>query len=607
MRWIWLLVVCAFGAGTGLGYLLRPAGRGPTRTARSPGLAGAEAEPPPAATEPADVPRGNGVIRGKVVLWSGEPLAGVLVVAVPQWGWPARLDRRGAAEPDDETRFRAAAARYEWWRAARRETRTAGDGTFAVRGLAERLHGVRAYREGYEIKAVPGQKHYDLRPGAVVDYVAKRVVKVHIDVQTPTSAPVPNTWVKVRGDAPGTSRIWSWATPWVELEPGSYEVSVSAGRRLEYRGETKTLLVPAEGEPPRLVLRLFARAGIRGWIRVPDGFTVEKPRVSYLRLAGESPPGRDWRGKSARVRRDHTFWIPEPEPGRYVLGVKFGSLARLVATKVVEVGEEPVEVEIVVPPPDPSEYVVVRVVGPDGRPVPKVRVSTHYADPHFGAGGGGEALRTKDGAIVTPYPEWDTRRYGEAQPDGRWFVEVRSRTYGKRKVEVAREPGAAVTVRLQHPAQLALTVRGYADSPHSGTLKFRLKQEKGLFWSGPVVGPDGVHTFGPLQPGSYDWLLVKTGAGGEWPIRKGRIDLASGPNAHAVDIPPLYTLRVEAVVDEPHAAVSIYTEDRSVVRLAVDADGVAEFSDIAAGTYRVHCEGKTGVVRVPYQLQVRLR
>lgn len=166
-------------------------------------------------------------------------------------------------------------------------------------------------------------------------------------------------------------------------------------------------------------------------------------------------------------------------------------------------------------------------------------------------------------------------------------------------------------LRFAEPATLRVAIRDYATSEHKETLRVTLHSQD----TGPVawwqsLTPEGRYEFGPLQPGIYKLVLVKTaGNNSRWPIARHDIDVVAGKNELPVPIPPLYTLEVEVETPKPGHSVTLagVEIERFSVRRGVPADGIVRFANIAAGTYQLYYQGKQHAVTVPRRGRFRIR
>jgi hypothetical protein len=197
-------------------------------------------------------------------------------------------------------------------------------------------------------------------------------------------------------------------------------------------------------------------------------------------------------------------------------------------------------------------------------------------------------------------------------PDGRYWIEVRSARYGSQRLEYVRDATRDLTVRFDHPATLEVTVRGYATSDHVGNLQLSVALKEGggsssrttHFYGGypgqPAINAEGVQSFGPLAPGTY--VITVNLKRQRWqltPVATHEVVLKSGTNTHSVPLPVVYTLTV--TVDGAKDGATIYLSQvrkkQGTRRMYFPShrqkvkNGRAVFENLPAGEYRLSGSG----------------
>jgi hypothetical protein len=627
------LLVAVFGAGIALGYVFGDIEAGPGRSASGPrpvvgpepSVAAPRVAPPPSLRAVLDripapeVPRGEGTIRGYVRMEGGEPVADALVVARPTSGGPRRKYRRGLAGPDEQEVDKWVydlVARRKGRDAARREARTDTAGAYEITGVTDAKHSVSAFAAGFQCTAARGSSAYNVRPNATVDFVARPVVEVAVDVLRPDGSRPPRATIECRGAA---TRKESWfpGERWIQLWPGTYTVRAVVDQS---RSEEQTILVEAGRPGPSLVFRLEESPGLRGRILFPPELQAAQVSVYTLLFAGTEPPDHarlTAEGKNTSTAGAYAF--ENLEPGSYLVGAGYGDKS-VAATAVVRIGDGVVEQDLQLPPPDAERFVIVHVLGPEGERPSSVRFETSYSGGSLGASGGGRSFLRSDGAYFVPHHSWDTLRYGSNHADPRWFVKAVSDDFGAIKKEYSPGKDKELTIRFQPGARLTARIAGYVDSGHEGHLLVALK-EAGAY--DPYLGrrhrelmPDeeGRQLLGPFQPGSYEAILVlRRPLGVSWPLERVPLVLRPGENELAIPLPALHTL---TVVSKAGRRVSVVSDEdrygRRTLQRSIDADGKATFEHLPAGAYRVTVRNQTGAkhqsatVEVPAQATVHL-
>lgn len=618
------VALVAFAIGTGFGYWLAPAPEAPARarTART-GVAAPVPEPEQAA--PArhvegvpEPPAGDGTIRGRVLDEHAEPIANALVVAVPERPDAGGRHRRASEVPWQEVSLRAAAEGLRWYERHQRRTRTDTAGRYVLDHLGATPHGVRAYREGYQVRRAPDAPRGSVTPDATIDFTAKRFVLVAVEVVMPDGKLAEKA--RLQTERPGGTHWSDWRpdSPWAELQPGTYEIKATAGERQEYTSEKQTIRVDADVESPKVRLQLAGERGLRVRAKLPEGFTARWFHVEYVRFTGPEPPGlavlragEHLRSRRSASSKDGDLWIPDLEPGRYLVGVHHGNY-HFTAHAVVEVGDGITDLVLAIARPDPAECFTVRALRPDGSVERHVSVHVTILTDSGGHGGGGDMLCGPDGTHYCAYPAWDRSRYGELPENARYVATVGAGDLGRRTVEFEREPGAALEVRFAEPATLRVVIDDFAKSEHRDAFLISVFQTGTgpvAWWQAPT--PEGTHEFDTLQPGPYRVVLhLAAGQLDRWPIATRDIDVTSGENELRVAIPRLYTLEVEVADPKPGLTVTLGGgEDpaRFSVSRGVSADGLVRFLAIPAGDYQLYCERRKYPVTVPTRARFQIR
>lgn len=631
-----IVVLATFAAGFGLGYTFgpRPEARGPSRRetlpsspqARGPALETEAAEPQRplqaalASIPVAEPPQGNGTIVGHVRTPAGEPVAGVLVVATPRYQAPRRKYRRGLGapeEPDLEEWVSRVVAGRKWSWTARREARTDSMGAYEITGLAEAEYRLKAYLEGFRVDPARGHDSYNVRPRSTVEFVAWPLLGLSVDVLTPEGSRPPRATIHCRGDAK-QDELWLPEEPWIELRPGSYTLRASAEGG--FASKEQNLVVEESGATPALVFQLERLPGIEGRIHFPSGVLARPIAVYALRFTGSKPPSDERLvGEGTKKETDgRTYQYEGLKPGSYLVGTGYGT--RSVAVRaVVRVDTATVDQPLNLPEPDPAQFVVLHVFGPDGIRLSDVRVETRYRGGSFGATGGGRFFRRDDGALLVPHHSWDKLRFGSEHTDAKWFVEVISDEFGSISREYVPVEDEELTIRFLPGARLTVRIAGYVDSGHEGKVQVYLKARGA---PDPYFGStrhdrkpdsDGRQILGPDQPGAYEAILVlRPGTLHAKAIARLPLQLRAGENDALIPLPGLHKL---TVISQPglraHVTAAGDRHGLRSLRRNIGKDGKAVFEHLPAGTYTVGVWGngvsEVVTVEIPAQTVVRLR
>jgi PDZ domain len=398
------------------------------------------------------------------------------------------------------------------------------------------------------------------------------------------------------------------------------------------------------GRPlPRVVLQLRSRPGITGHLLLSKGDDFRFGVIHCLRVDPGRPPdlkrlvSEGMTNFSLRPEKGHLFTITGILPGTYLIGASRGNGPVLVAD-TVEVADQMVTRDLAMPPLARSDYLVLRVVGPDGRLLSDVDVSTGFRSKSGGSSvsGGGE-LRQPDGTFWVAHHGWQ----GLEDEEGTNSVTVRAEGYPAKTVEYRRSETSELTVELGEPAILDVTVEGYDPRTLEGTIGVAIEEEKAAEEEGGDDSPrfraarmarrrfsrmnldeaeeiaNGKRTIGPLEPGNYRVLLqYQGGRRGGFPVAATPVTIRAGKNSVSIRMPALYSLRVRVDGGPRRMNLSLGpAQEGGDLPISsgqeVGSDGQAVFDGLPAGTYKItlHTDGEPGemLVSVPGQREVRFQ
>ncbi len=625
MRGSWLVVLAALAAGIGIGYALGtmgegapPAGAGGAGSSGGGPAAGAPARPAPEApaAEPAlrawldtiPVPaadRGTGVIRGHVLTPDGAGLAGVLVTAtvLEYRGPPAR-----AAEPTLEEQVRDLVEHHRRREAGRREARTGPDGAFVLEGLAEREYNVWATLAGYEIQPRDEGGWNPVRPGAVKDFVATPVASLALTVLLPDGTEPEQAWIDVEGAAGRSRHGWAPGTRTVSASPGDVRVRAVAGASGEYASDQVPITLAAGARPVEITLRLRASPGLRVRVVLPPGEDPGDLAIRLVPVTTEAPPtGMDLMRMGIH-RENHRslresmapVFAPLP-PGEYWVLAVAGSRVRQSAR--VAVADALVEQDLVVAALDRSEYALVWVEGPDGKPVAEVRFSVLRESAGRSLSAGVNATRQADGSWRVPIDPDDARR---PEADARYTLEARTTAYGAKAVPFARGPAVEIRLRFEEPGRLEVTLTGLPGHLAANRIEVVLRPgEGGVGTPRGEPGTGGTWRFDAVAPGGYDLVAQMADEFARGVVlARARIDVKSGANSFGLAIPPLSEVTVLVPAEASNATLTVQDESggRTWHQLGAVEGGQVRLPPLPPGTYAL--EVHTGRKRARMEFSV---
>ena len=454
--------------------------------------------------ESAEYATADGVITGTVRDPAGNPVSGVTITAIPvsrplALNAAGRHARQRPHENRDFSTVAQSAIQSELWRRHARRTATSGaNGRFEVIGLEETNHTLTAFHEQYEVVTL--NQRARTQPGAVIDFVARPITLVRINVLLPEGETADNAWVSWQGPHGNGGYAWMKSASTLRLPIGACKVKATTTLPMPMESELieRTVVAGSSAEP--LVLQLKGRKILTARLAMPEGFSLPG-RVEYRlrRMDGaEIDPEELLKDQSQRLARTPSpgvaHWL-DLEPGRYLIAA-FLQRRRLLGSVIAEVGEGPSEVEVPVEEPDPSTFVKVKLIGPDGGPVPgnvSFRVVTGPENRPKTARV--DAMQRDEGWIV--FLDRVDRKSGEDAS-----MRVGTRDFGGAVEKFNLRGGGTITFRFDKPAKLKVQLGSYNGSGVEGSLFVALRGKLGAdAWR--LVSPDGSVAMTGVQPGEY--------------------------------------------------------------------------------------------------------
>ncbi|MBP9892116.1 MAG: hypothetical protein KBG84_09425 [Planctomycetes bacterium] len=570
-------------------------------------------------------PKGTGKITGTVRTADGSPLPGATVTA------RAINERRGKRneKPSIEEEVEETIRRRRYADATSCVGKSDADGKYTVEGLRDEAHWIFAELAGHQIQPSDWRVAHNVRPGAVVDFTAKPVGCVTVDVLMPDGSRPERAYVSwtqrgANGGSSSSGQDWTPDDREMQLEFGAWEVRAMVGEAQEHASDSVAVVIEAGKEPPSITLTVKERVGIKGKLILPAGDTGADIWVNAMFYEGAPPDEAKFikRGGGGYYRGGEGYWggpngggsngqgsyvFLDLKPGTYLLGAVRNQ--KLVASVSVMIGGAMVTQDLAIPEMQSSEIVIVRVLGPDGKNAPEVNLSSGY---RVGTSlyGGNAGNRKPDGTYWVahaPLPE--------GVEGGSFVITAYSAAWGSMEVAYEKKVTTEVTIKFAEPASLVVTVTGLEGNPHAGNLSVSVVKE------GEEAQPYGEDapasrkewTFGPLTPGKYEVHLVarndEDGYWGALTVARESIQLLSGKNTVTLAAPRLYKLKV-TLKDKKEIALYM-TKDgdgtQNGMYVQTDEKGCAEFGPLVSGRYNItnYSDGTVMVVNVPEQLDVQ--
>jgi hypothetical protein len=581
------------------------------------------------------VERGTKALSGHVTDPQGKPLAGVLVRAARQKERKPERPKRGeelTPQPTLEQRLREAVTAHYQTLADQRETTSDGDGAWRFDELVEGDWRVSAGKAGFAFTTA----REVVKPDAVVDFRASLVIRVPIAVRMPDGKVPDEAALVFIGDRRGGRRPegWSADTPWIALEPGSYELKATLGDPevgppfpVVLASESQTVTVRSEAPPAEVVFTLKGTPGICGRIKQ----TSPEPESDLFVRLMPLPLGKDvdlnaLAGSNKQARcdgRDGTFVFKDLSAGRYLIGVTRSWNPPVFANAVVVVADAMVTQDLDLPPLEAAQCIVAHVFSPEGLAVEKADFLFAYKNKENNWSSNVYATHRGPGTywVVSPKGDGPQNPGPWGMPDTNVELTAHCTQYGSKSVAVSG-PGREVDIKFGEPATLVVSIPGYVGSGFEGRIHLAVEEADGpqqhqRYWNGNeenAIGTEGKQSFGPLEAGDVRVVMTIQNEGQSWgpSTRAGQIDvhLRPGENAAFFPIPPLYSLVVEVPNGKQSTSVQLSMvgeggeseefNNYGGVNAQLDAQGRATFSALAAGTYvlNVWGEGEQGQMRI---------
>ncbi len=598
----------------------------------------AKSAPPP---EPA---RGKRTISGRVMTDVGEPLAGVVIRArrepdPPTTPWVHPILEEPPAE---STLAESLQSSVTWWyrsREAVRETTTDADGRFAFDDLLDGQHDLQAFRRGFELTAIPDTYfgRVSVPAGTTVDFVAIPVALQRFDVRMADGTPARDvTMLLERIGRSVSTRTVSWTAdhPAIVLSAGDWYVTAMLGgdrvystdpRRAHYASGRNLVTIDPKRAPELVSLTLRGVPAIEGRIVLPiPGFQGSVFVTAVRLLPGDEPdpslltgfsrtrarrpsPRSEASRHAARTESDSIhgtrYRFDDLAPGRWYVGVAAGEKPEPLVSAVIEVGEECVVHDFVLPPPDPGDRVLVRVLDPDGEPLRDCEflLFTERVLPDGRSGGsasgGVTVVRTGDG------------RFGvsKARFQDRNALLATHPRFGSRAIELAGDR-QDFTIRFAEPAAVALRMPGYAENARGRNVSIEAEPlgapdfaRKRIWIEAGAIASDGAVDLEKLQPG--EWRIRINSDPDPDDSRPGcqvaatTVELAAGAQEVTLPFPALGDVQI-VVGAGARVALTLSPfesrpEDGERVRRfgEPDADHIVTFHDVPPGRYEVRGSG----------------
>jgi hypothetical protein len=570
--------------------------------------------------------KGTKTIKGSVTDLHGKELAGVLVRAtrqgddVPAKPWKNDQGKGAPPPPTLEETVRKAVEQYYEQGSEYKEVATGPDGKFLLADLRPGRWHVGAWQQGFVFDSNNGRSGSDVRPDATIDFVAKPVFSVPVEVTLPDGKKAATALLSIRKQGDTNDRQtqgWFAKEPTLAVEAGDWEAKASLGDPHQgpawpemLASEYAKFSVTADTPASPVKLELKGKPGIRGHVQKEDGTVLQYANVRLKKIDSGEPDLKAL-AKDEDVQTNWSengeFAFNDLKPGRYVVGACREWNSAVVAHAVVVVESGTVNQDLVIPALDVAACVVVKVRGPDNELVPTVNFNWMLEkDKNTNWSNGSWAERKEPGTWWIPLESANQGDFDvtKAWPIGsRLFLYVYNELYGNTSVEVFQNT-RNLDVQFGPPAILYVTVAGYVGGAYEGRIQVqcgRTGDNAQRRWGGGGGQPskdDGRVKIGPMEAGRYKVTLFVNDKGQRWnqtEVASTELSLTSGENQATMSIPPLYPLTVRMPDgSEPNVQVQLQSLAKQAQRWRwgqVGKDATVTFGDLPPGDYRVTVNG----------------
>lgn len=546
------------------------------------------------------VPTGDGKITGHVLTQTGQPLADVAITAMPEYP-----EERGWWEGTVEERIAARIRTERWSELAKRETKTAADGSYTVTVLdPSAQYFMSAKADGWTFQQKQRTRTSRHQAGEVCDFTAEESLTVEVTVLMPDGSKAKNGMLRygLPGERGSSGTNFTKGAGKLTLKPGKFEVRAVAGTHEELRSDAIDVVVESGKKLEPLSLHLKVSPGVFGTVKTDAfGASASQARV-YLQTnpPAEAPEAafKNERNMASEWPHSGAFSFLELAPGNYRVLLVLDH--RVCDWKDVVISDATVEVTLTVPEPKREDYIVIRVYAPDGKPADDISFNLTRRTGNNSSSGGARQIRQADGSYWLFKGEWDSKASSNGSEEavkGWWIIAASSIRWGSKEVRYEFSDTHDLEIRFVEPANVTLTVDNFNEHKLRDKLRWDLQsaaaKEEGRNWR-PSYGRDNPayaspFKLGPVEPGEYSLILsYSADSYGSRELLRQRVSLAAGENALTATVPVTYTLTITADNERDLRRMEIRIKD-STPRLNSYRDEVKDgkltLECIAAGTY----------------------
>lgn len=475
-----------------------------------------------------------------------------------------------------------------------------------------------AEADGYVLEPPMGHVADRVAGGGRVDFLARRVIELPIEVYMPDGAPVGHAAIEIHSSVAYSDNEsirktldWSPSTPTIELTSGSHVIRARGGQGLASTTRHVRLYEAYTNQPLRL--KLEETCAIRGFVLTEEENRNEDFSVKVMRIGPDTDLtmflGEQRRTGAPGTTPFHTRHLPPSNRSFVFHDLGAGNYAVLllrqrevVLAKPVAVVPGFVDIELFAPPSEPEDVLIFHVRDENGAPVSRATFMFRYMFDSGASGTSGSAALPHLEATYIVHPRPAIRAFLNGDTPGSCHVNVSHSDVGSKRVELS--PGGPrefdVTLDWSEMAMVDLTLDGWRATDIVRDLGVSLESVDGSRF-GSVCGSRFDSTGRAslrCRPGTYDLKFELDIPEGSQPITVHHevVELEAGETHEHFTVPPLFPLTVH-LGDSNERRLSIYRLDvPAYLTTLSDADAVdgrVTFGGLPAGHYRLTLGGRT--------------
>ncbi len=567
--------------------------------------------------------RGSATLTGRAADSVGKPLFGAVIRAsavepslttrMASTALPPRLSL------EDDVALAVAAVKLR--RSQEFETVTDGDGNFSIENMPPGRYRVRAYLAGYRMSVGAPSAGVPVPANLEIEGIPVQVLTVELvsaDGKAPEAAML--ELKEQTSESSFKTHTWAWtrASPTIECVDGTWSARAQFSGNEAWTCTATTQFPVGQGSPRTIKIEVAPAFGIYGRLLYPPGELASHHSVLVMNANEPAPASsEDWGQAIMAKSTGDSFEIRDLKPGRWRVATR-GSGGVVDNISEVDVASGFVEKNIEIAATPRSGCVVVTVLDPEGKPVPRPQLKSILLSPQQSSTTTVSPIKIGQDGIWIPLPsEVLAMRKGSSQGRVKYSIQASSPLYAAVSAEVPLGEHMEATLRFT----LAATVEVHLEAPIPEAIARELRVQvvehvegSGIFHNNAIHdGPTPpISRHGPFPPGRARVILTLASRGSmASPLSTAIIDIAPGDNVYKLKVPELHTVTV--VGGNAGERVSVYSAADDMHRFhepasKFNADGEARFPLLTEGLHQIEAPGVgKAYFHVPTRLQVDLR